>query len=127
MSVIGLGTDIVAVARMAALLDRHGERFLARCFSPEERERIAAAPPAERPAVAAARWAAKEAFLKALGGPIGHIGYRQVAVGSDLDGAPRLVLDGAAADALGHRGGRHALVSLSHEREYAVATVIIAG
>ena len=34
---------------------------------------------------------------------------------------------GAAADALGHRGGRHALVSLSHEREYAVATVIIAG
>ena len=87
------GVDIVAVARMEKSLQREG--FLRRCFSPEEQEYICRkANPAE---TAAALWAAKEAFGKALG--VGLSGWEmpQAAVTRDAAGAPRFALTGAAA------------------------------
>ena len=75
--IIGVGVDIVAVDRIAALLQDHRSRFLARCFRPAERELFAAR--GDRgPAALAARWAAREAFLKALGTEIRHVPYRDV-------------------------------------------------
>jgi holo-[acyl-carrier protein] synthase len=122
--VVGVGTDIVAVSRIAALLARHRERFLRRCFHAEE---VAAA--ARRgitaPATLATRWAAKEAFLKALGLPLAAIPLREIEVVSDGEHAPGLRLHGRAAAALAEAGGRRVHLSLSHEQDYAVAVVLV--
>lgn len=125
MSVVGIGTDIVAVERVAAVLDRHGDRFLARCFPPAERRQLEARQGRALTAAVAGRWAAKEAFLKALGGSIGHVPYHEVAVLNDAEGAPVLSVTGTAAAELAARGGRLLHLTISHEREYAVATVLI--
>lgn len=111
------GVDIVAVARMEKSLQREG--FLRRCFSPEEQEYICRkANPAE---TAAALWAAKEAFGKALG--VGLTGWEmpQAAVTRDAAGAPHFALTGAAA-ALAE--GWELALSLSHDGGYAVAMVV---
>ncbi len=124
--ILGLGADLVAIARVEALLRRHGERFLARLFTAGERAECLSRP---RPAAhLAARLAAKEAGRKALGtGWSAGIGWRDLAVRSDARGAPSLLLEGMArhhADAL---GVRRALVSLSHDGDYAFAVVVAEG
>jgi holo-[acyl-carrier protein] synthase len=125
LSLRGIGTDIVAVARIASLVERHGDRFLARCFRPGElavlRERV----PAAAHAALAARWAAKEAFVKALAGRGTGVVYRDIEVVRRPDGAPELRLHGSAAAALAAAGAGGTLVSLSHERDYAAATVVL--
>ena len=123
---LGLGVDIVECARIGSLWERHGARFLERCFRPEELAPVLARPrPAAVPALAA-RWAAKEAFLKAVGGLPGVV-YRDIAVVREAGGEPALRLHGAAARALADRGAAVALVSLSHERRFAVAVVALSG
>ncbi len=125
MSILGIGTDIASIERLGEMLERHGERFLARCFQDAERDHFSHKSGHGLAATVAGRWAAKEAFLKALGGTIGHIPYSDVGVTNSADGAPRLVLTGEAATALADRGGQQIHVTISHEREYAVATVLI--
>ena len=115
---MGIGTDIVSVARIKMMLDRHGERFLARCFRPGEIVSSA-------PASVAGRWAAKEAFLKALGADVRGIPYRNIEVVKSVHGPVKLVLHGRAGDALSAAGGDGIHLTISHEREFAVATVII--
>lgn len=122
--ILGLGTDVVEVARIADLADRYGERFLVRCFSPAERE-LARGRGQAQAAALAARWAAKEAFLKALGADVRTIPYREIEVVRDPSGPVTLCLHGRAAGALSARGGRRVHLALSHERAYAVATVVI--
>ena len=124
MSVLGLGTDIVSVDRIAGLVEKHGRRFLDRVFSPEEqrvlqREERAAA------AALAARWAAKEAFVKALGDAARGVRYREVVVVRTAGGRPELRLHGAALAAMAAQGAAETLVSLSHERDHALATVVL--
>jgi holo-[acyl-carrier protein] synthase len=124
MSVLGLGTDIVRVGRIADLVDRHGARFLDRIFRPDEqavlrRHRTAAA------AALAARWAAKEACIKALGVHAGGIPYRDVEVVRRESGQPELRLHGAARSALDALGASRALVTMSHEHDHAIATVLL--
>lgn len=121
---VGLGIDIVEVARVRALLQRHPERAPARLFAPEERadcERRA------RPEEClAARFAAKEAFLKALGtGLRDGLSWREIRVRQDGRGCPELVLSGGAAERLRRRGGGRVHLSLSHEAGLAVAVVVI--
>ncbi len=125
MSILGLGTDIVAVARMRDLLGRHGERFLERCFVQQEQASLRLRSPAALPTSVAGRWAAKEAFLKALGGSISHIPYQNISVMHETGGAPYLQVTGEAGEALQALGGQHLHLSISHEREFAVATVLI--
>ncbi len=125
MTVVGLGTDIVQVARIADLVARHGSRFLDRVYRPGEQAVLSRTGPAAAAALAA-RWAAKEAFVKALGPHATGVPYRDVEVTRGADGVPRLRLHGAAATALARAGAARALVSLSHERDHAVATVILA-
>jgi holo-[acyl-carrier protein] synthase len=128
LSVRGVGVDIVAVDRVEQLLLRHGARFLARCFLPGE------LPPgagvrsrADFAAQVAGRWAVKEACLKALGGDVRGIPYRDIEVGRAAGGAPVVTLHGRAAAALAAGGGGRVLASLSHERMAAVGFVVIDG
>lgn len=125
MSLRGLGTDIVAVARIAAVVERHGERFLARCYRPGELAVVRAREPAAAHAALAARWAAKEAFVKAVGPHGAGVVYRDIEVLRGDDGAPSLRLHATAAAALAAAGATATLISLSHEQEYAVATVVL--
>ncbi len=124
MSIRGLGTDIVSVARIGDLVARHGARFLDRCFRPRE-QAVLARPGAAGAAALAARWAAKEAFIKALGAHGRGVVYRDVEVVRAADGAPTLALHGSAARAFAAAGADRSLVTLSHERDHAVATVIL--
>lgn len=122
--IVGLGMDVVGVARVRALLERHRERFLARWFDPREAAWINAAKDgAER---AAARWAAKEAAAKALGtGFAGGVVPSQIAVVHGDGGAPRLELAGAALARVQALGATRHHVSLSHADGVAVAVVIL--
>jgi len=121
--IVGLGTDLVSIPRLERVLARHSERFLARVFTAAEREECLRR---ARPAVhLAARFAAKEAALKALGTGWGAgIQWREIEVRSTDRTPPLLALGGAARRHAEERGIRHTLVSLSHDGEYAVAVVV---
>ncbi len=119
----GIGTDLVIVARIGASLARN-PAFAAEVFAEGERRYCdARARPAQH---YAARFAAKEAFLKAVGvGIAGGVALRDVEVTSDASGAPQLRLGASAAAALVRVGATRALVSLSHEGAVAMSVVIV--
>lgn len=119
----GLGTDLVAVSRLEAILTRHGERFLARVFTPGEQEDCLGR---ARPAVhLAARLAAKEAAMKALETGWGEgVHWREIEVRSNGRRPPVLTLEGNARRQAEARGIRRTLVSLSHDGDYAMAVVL---
>lgn len=119
----GIGTDIVGVERLAGSL-RRSTAFAEAVFSPEERRYCEAqARPAQH---FAARFAAKEAFLKALGrGIFDGIALPDIEVVAGPAGQPQLRLGPTAAAALGEAGGAAALVSLTHEGGLALAFVVI--
>lgn len=121
---MGVGNDIVAVARIGDLIDRYGDRFLDRCFRPGEKEYILSR---GRGAAfsAAARWAAKEALLKALGTDVEIIPYRDIEVVRDPRGPVSLNFHGKAAQAIARSGAASWHLALSHEKEYAIATVVL--
>lgn len=126
MTLVGIGTDIVHVPRMARGLERFGERYAERLLTPDElREFRRSARPAQ---FLAKRFAAKEAFVKALGsGFRAGITWRQVGVGHDPLGRPVLVSLAAAAaqaEALGVTG---TFLSLADDGDYAVAYVTLLG
>lgn len=124
--ILGLGIDYVEVARMAAFLDRFPRRGPERLFT--GRERSACQARAAPPECFAARFAAKEAFLKALGtGLASGIRWTEVELVSGEDGRPRLELSGSARERLRWMGGDRVLVSFSHDGGAAVATVLIEG
>ena len=121
---IGVGTDIVAVGRIARLLERHNQRFIQRVFRPDEIALADRRGP-RRAATLAARWAAKEAFMKALGRPTAGIAARDIEVLRDGVGRPSLLLHGTAEAALAAAGGHGTRLSLSHEASFAIAVVIV--
>ena len=123
--IIGLGTDLVELARLAQSVERSGEAFLRHTYSPAE---LAVLPPEGpvRIAFLGGRWAAKEALAKALGTGIGAAcALREITVLNDDAGAPVLALEGNAKRTAEARGVRRILVSISHEKNYATATVIL--
>jgi holo-[acyl-carrier protein] synthase len=118
--ILGLGVDLVPIARAEALLARHGDRFLARCFAPAEVVR-----PGDASHVAGLL-AAKEAAFKALGTGWGQgVGWRDVVVVRDAGGAPSLELHGAAAARAAALGAAGAHLSISHAGGMAVAVAIL--
>jgi holo-[acyl-carrier protein] synthase len=121
--ILGIGTDIVDIRRFAGIMARRGDRFLARLFT--ARERAYCDGKAEPASHYAARFAAREAALKALGtGFAGGIGWRDVEVVRGLGGPPRLVLYRRAEEIRRERMIATLHLSLSHEKEYALAFVI---
>ena len=126
-AILGLGTDLVELPRLQNSLQRSGQAFLTHTYSEAE---LAAMPP-EGPARIAflgGRWAAKEALAKALGTGIGAAcALREITVLNDALGAPVLTLEGGAKRTAAAKGVRRILVSISHERNYATATVMLVG
>jgi holo-[acyl-carrier protein] synthase len=123
VNVVGLGIDIVEVARIRASLERHGERFHRKVFTSVEAEYCAQMrDPAPYFAV---RFAAKEAVSKALGTGIGaQCGWLDIEVRRKATGEPFIVLHGAAAETARRFGIARVLVSLSHTENYAAAQAI---
>ena len=123
MEIVGHGIDIVSVERIGRMLADHGERFLVRCFTAKEQAagkgRVRAAEHF------AARFAAKEAFLKALGmGLTGGLSWTDIEVVSLPTGQPTLALHGPAMLAARTRQVDRTYLSLSHTDGMAVASVI---
>ncbi len=124
--ILGLGTDLVEVDRVRASLDRFGERFLLRVFTPGERAYAAAKRCPEQNL--AARFAAKEAGAKALGTGLSRgVGWREFEVTRSPEGAPRLVLHGRALASAAALGVERTLLSLTHTDRYAFAVVVFEG
>lgn len=126
MNVIGIGTDIVEVLRIARMIERHGELFLARVFTTREIEYCSARKAANQHY--AGRWAAKEAILKALGtGWARGIQWRDMEIRNDGAGKPRVALGGGAREACERLGISDMLISISHCRSHATAFAVAVG
>jgi holo-[acyl-carrier protein] synthase len=118
MGTVGVGVDLVDVPRFARVLARR-PRLLERLFTDAERRDAA-----NRPDRLAARFAAKEAVLKALGSGLGDAAFRCIEVRRAPSGAPELVLHAEARDLAGARGVGEWHLSLSHTAQVATAVVV---
>lgn len=124
--IVGIGIDVLEVARMERLLAAHGERFERRVFTDLERAQCRGR--GDRAQALAARFAAKEACLKALGtGWSGGVTLRQVEVVRTEGGSPRLRLSGEAARRTERAGVTAVWVSLTHQPGLAAAVVVLEG
>jgi len=124
--IIGLGIDLIEISRIEESFDRHGERFRDRVFTAAE---AAYCDGQAAPALHyAARFAAKEAFSKALGlGIANGISWPEIGVMNDEWKAPRLILTGRAAQLAAERGVWATHVSLTHTDTMASAVVVLEG
>lgn len=119
--IVGVGIDLTSVARMARLLERWGERIEARLFTDGEvAYSRARAHPAQH---LAARFSAKEAALKALGGPMG-LSWHELEVITQENGQPVMALHGVALKLMQVRGISRLHLSLTHTSEQAAAVVV---
>jgi len=122
--VVGVGTDMIEIARIAQSIDRYGERFLRRIFTPGEidycrRKKNAAES-------FAARFAAKEAAAKALGTGISHgVSWLEMEVVREPSGRPTLHLSGRAAARAARIGVANVSLSLTHSRDLSLAVVVM--
>jgi holo-[acyl-carrier protein] synthase len=121
--IVAVGTDLVSIPRMRAVLARYRDRVCRRLYTPKER-----AEGEERPAPEvhfASRFAAKEAVLKALGTGWGAgVGWREIEVLGPRGKPPAVRLSGRARLVAEGKGIRQLHLSLSHDGDYAVAFVI---
>jgi holo-[acyl-carrier protein] synthase len=124
-TIIGLGLDATDIPRIAATIDRYGDRFLRRIFTEGE---VAYCTRRREPAIHfAGRFAAKEAAMKALG-----TGHSRGVLWRDIEvvrrgGPPRLELHGGAGRRFAAIGGRSSLVTITHSETLALAEVMILG
>jgi holo-[acyl-carrier protein] synthase len=126
MAVLGIGTDIIECLRIAQMIERHGELFLARVYTPHEIEYCSSRKAATQHY--AGRFAAKEAVLKALGtGWTRGIQWRDVEVRNELGGKPKIALGGAARQLCEKMGIAEMLISISHCRTHATAYALAVG
>jgi len=119
---LSTGIDLIEIERVADVIARQGERFLQRVYTPRE-----LADCGGRSESLAARWAAKEATAKALGCGIGDVGWQEIEIQRDENGAPSLHLYGEAARLAEERGLATWSVSLSHSQSHAIALVVAIG
>lgn len=119
---LACGVDLIEIERVQGAIQRYGERFLERVFTPRELAECAG-----NAASLAARFAAKEAVSKALGTGIGAIGWLEVEVLRGAERQPVLSLHGTAARLAGERGLGQWSLSLSHSQSHAIAFVVAMG
>lgn len=124
--IVGTGIDIVEVRRMAAALDRFGERFVRRIFTAAEIDYCDSK--ANRAERYAARFAAKEAGLKAIGTGWRHgVAWQEIEVRREPTGQPTVAFTGRAGEFAATLGVKRTFLSLSHTAEHAIAQVILEG
>ena len=122
--IVGSGIDLTEIGRIQKSMDRYGERFLARVYTPAEqayclRKRKAAES-------FAARFAAKEAGAKALGTGISYgVNWLEIEVGREPSGRPTLLFHGRAAQMAARLGATRAALSITHTNELAMASVVL--
>lgn len=126
MTIIGLGLDATEIDRVESAIQRFGDRFLQRVFTPGE---IAYATRRKRPAPHfAARFAAKEAAMKALG--TGHargVVWRDIEVVRAPGGPPQLRFHGGASRRFHDMGATGSLLTITHSQTLALAHVLLVG
>ena len=121
--IVGIGTDIVAVARLRGMWERHGDRALDKLLAPSERADFARA--ADKGRFLAKRFAAKEAFAKAFGSGVRPpVLLPAIGIGHDELGKPVFEFHGQLAEIVDSRR-LTAYLSISDEVEYAVAYVLL--
>jgi holo-[acyl-carrier protein] synthase len=122
--VLGVGTDLIEIARIAESVRRYGDRFLGRIFTPREIEYCQRKKNAAESF--AARFAAKEAGAKALGTGISHgVGWLELEVVREPSGKPELQLSGRAAERAARLGVARVSLSLTHSGALALAVVVM--
>ena len=122
--IFGIGTDIADCARVGAIYAKHGHHFVKNILTPAELERMAELKDPKE--YIAGRWAAKEAFSKALGtGMCAECAFVEIEVLSDERGKPFVKLYAATAETAKRLGVARIHVSISHERELATAFVVL--
>ena len=113
------GVDIIEIHRVRDVLERWGDRFLARIFTPDEIAYCRGRPPN-----LAGRFAAKEATMKALGTGVRGVGWKDIEVARRKSGAPYVLLHNRALLRAEKLGMKELSLSMSHSRDYAVAFVV---
>jgi len=120
--IVGLGLDVCSIDRMRRALERHGERFFARICTADERADFSQI--ADRAQMLAGRFAAKEAFAKALDGAPG-VGWHEVEIRRSDTGRPLMSLTGRARTLALDSGALRWHVSITHDAGIAAAVVIL--
>lgn len=116
------GIDLIEIDRVVQAIERHGERFLERVFTPQELTELNG-----NPASLAGRFAAKEAVAKALGTGIGPVAWREIEILRGPAREPVLHLHGMAARLAAEKHLTQWSVSLSHTQTLAIAAVFAVG
>lgn len=119
----GLGCDLCAISRMEKILS--DGRFLARYFTENERNYILGRVHSAQ--TAAGIFAAKEAFLKAIGTGLGGIALTDIEIGHTALGAPEYILNDHLRAVLNKIKAQRAFLSISHDGDYAMATAVLEG
>ncbi|HEX6030941.1 MAG TPA: holo-ACP synthase [Tepidiformaceae bacterium] len=114
-----VGIDIIEIDRVADVIARHGDRFLGRVYTQDEIAHCRG-----RVHELAARFAAKEAVMKALGTGIRGVGWRDIEVLPNRRGKPLVFLYGRGAERAEQIQLRGLEISLTHSKEYAIASVV---
>ena len=124
--ILGIGIDIIEVARIAASLEKFGHRFGKRILLPDEIEYcLAHAHPAP---FVAARFAAKEAVSKAFGTGIGvQLGWQDMEISHRESGEPFVILHGKGKNLFESRRAKHLFISISHTDAYAAVVAVLEG
>ncbi|MDI6769825.1 MAG: holo-ACP synthase [Anaerolineales bacterium] len=117
--ILRTGIDLIEIDRLRAAVDRHGERFLTRIFTPAELEYCVG-----RAESLAARFAAKEAVSKALGTGIGPVSWQEIEIHGGEYEAPAIILHDRAERIAKELRLTNWSVSLSHSRTHAIALVV---
>lgn len=121
--ILGIGTDLAVIERVAKAISRHGERFARRILTDAELERYRDHP--QQAAYLAKRFAAKEATAKALGTGIGPISWQDMEVGRTGAGAPLMSLSGAAAERVAGHASVVCHLSITDDAGLAQAFVVL--
>ena len=117
--IIGIGTDIVKVKRIADLINYNAKSFITRCFTKKEQENEKN----EKENYYAKRWAAKEAIVKALGTGFKKIKFTDIEITNDENGKPVVQCNKLSKIVQNDNAAIH--ISISDEKEYAIAFAII--
>ena len=121
---IGIGTDIVEIARIEDATSRQGIKFVQRILCANELKQYQSK--SNTNAFLAKRFAAKEAIAKALGTGIGNgVSFQDIEIYNNSKGAPQVKLTGGAEEILQSLGAKQVLLSLSDEKEYALAYAVL--
>jgi holo-[acyl-carrier protein] synthase len=116
------GVDLIELERVEATIERYGQRFLERVFTPRELAEVG-----ENVSSLAVRFAAKEATAKALGTGIGDVGWQEIEILRGAARQPNLYLHGRASDLANSLDLETWSLSLTHDQSYAIALVVAIG